>query len=259
MGSVGDDLKRERELRGISLKEIADSTKINMRFLKALEKDQMDILPGKFFTKGIIRSYAKFIGLDEHSVLNKYYQSLQQQEQSQEEQKKKEKPPTKMPKRFKTLLNVTLLFLALLAFLFILYLLFQKKEPKSTVPPSSSATILHEERSLPPKPKEPSSSEQKIKKLNFNISFEEKTWIKLFVDGEKKLDGIMNPGKKFQVQASKEILLHLGNAGGVSYTINNQKGKILGASGEVVKNIRITTENYQQYLIRKKDSSTTIN
>lgn len=254
MGSVGEDLKRERELRGISLKEIADSTKINMRFLKALEKDQLDILPGKFFTKGIIRSYAKFIGLDEHSVLNKYYQSLQQQEQNQEEQKKKEKTHTALPKRFKTIFNVIILFVALLVFLFILYLLFQKKEPPRN--PPSSATILHKERILPPQPKEPSPSKEETKELNLNISFEEKTWIRLFADGEKKLDGIMNPGKQFQVQGSKEILLHLGNAGGLSYTLNNQKGKILGASGEVVKNIRITLENYQQFIKRTEDSST---
>ncbi|NOR13733.1 MAG: helix-turn-helix domain-containing protein, partial [Candidatus Aminicenantes bacterium] len=62
---IGQDLKRERELRGISLKEIAESTKINIRFLRALEDDQFDALPGKFFTRGIIRGYAKYLGLEE--------------------------------------------------------------------------------------------------------------------------------------------------------------------------------------------------
>ena len=44
---IGQDLKRERELRGISLKEIAEFTKINIRLLRALEEDQLDVrLPG---------------------------------------------------------------------------------------------------------------------------------------------------------------------------------------------------------------------
>ena len=75
MASLGQELKRERELRGISLQEIANTTKISMRFLQALEEDKLDILPGEFFIKSIISAYANTLGLEKDSVLNKYYET----------------------------------------------------------------------------------------------------------------------------------------------------------------------------------------
>ena len=47
--SFGENLRRERELRGIELRDIADATKISMRFLQALEQDRPEILPGGIF------------------------------------------------------------------------------------------------------------------------------------------------------------------------------------------------------------------
>jgi hypothetical protein len=62
MASFGESLKRERELREISLRDIADATKINIRYLEALEHDRFETLPGGVFNKGFIRAYARFIG-----------------------------------------------------------------------------------------------------------------------------------------------------------------------------------------------------
>ena len=64
MGSFGDNLRRERELRGVSLREIADHTKISVRFFEALEEDRVDILPGGLFPRSFVRQYAVFVGLD---------------------------------------------------------------------------------------------------------------------------------------------------------------------------------------------------
>ena len=61
---VGQDLRRERDLRGITLQEIAEATKINLRFLRELEEGNLDALPGEFFVRGIIREYAKYLGLN---------------------------------------------------------------------------------------------------------------------------------------------------------------------------------------------------
>ena len=72
MASFGEELRRERELRDISLKEIAEATKISMRFLKALEKDDFDTLPGGIFNRGFIRAYARFIGIDGEEMVNAY-------------------------------------------------------------------------------------------------------------------------------------------------------------------------------------------
>lgn len=69
MGSFGDKLKRERELRGVTLEEIAKATKIGIRALHALEDEHFEQLPGGIFNKGFVRAYAKFLGLDEEQMV----------------------------------------------------------------------------------------------------------------------------------------------------------------------------------------------
>lgn len=76
MASFGEELKRERELRGISLKEIAEATKISIRFLEALEQDKFDMLPGGVFNRGFIRAYARFIGVDGEEMVNAYMEQV---------------------------------------------------------------------------------------------------------------------------------------------------------------------------------------
>lgn len=72
MTSLGQALREEREARNISIEEIASATKIVPRYLEALEADRLDQMPGGFFIRGIIRTYAKSIGLDPEEVLNRY-------------------------------------------------------------------------------------------------------------------------------------------------------------------------------------------
>jgi transcriptional regulator with XRE-family HTH domain len=68
----GDQLKREREMRGVSLEEISAATRISTRFLEALEKEQWDQLPGGVFRRGFIRSVARFLGLDGDALISEY-------------------------------------------------------------------------------------------------------------------------------------------------------------------------------------------
>ncbi len=72
MGTFGDKLKRERELRGVTLEEIAEATKIGTRSLKALEDEHFDQLPGGIFNKGFVKAYAKFLGLDEEQAVSDF-------------------------------------------------------------------------------------------------------------------------------------------------------------------------------------------
>ena len=68
----GSYLKHERELRGITLEAISETTKIHIRFLQALEGNNFEELPGEVFIKGYIRSYAGIIGSDPEETLNVY-------------------------------------------------------------------------------------------------------------------------------------------------------------------------------------------
>ncbi len=68
----GEHLRREREMRGVSLDEIAGATRISRRFLEALEKEAWDRLPGGVFNRGFVRTVARFLGLEEESLLAEY-------------------------------------------------------------------------------------------------------------------------------------------------------------------------------------------
>ncbi len=68
----GEHLKREREMRGVSLNEISAATRIGTRFLEAIENDRWNELPGGAFNRGFIRSIARYLGLDEDNLVAEY-------------------------------------------------------------------------------------------------------------------------------------------------------------------------------------------
>jgi cytoskeleton protein RodZ len=69
VSSFGDKLRREREMRGVTLEEISESTKIGTRSLRALEQEDFEKLPGGIFNKGFVRAYSRFLGLDEDQTV----------------------------------------------------------------------------------------------------------------------------------------------------------------------------------------------
>lgn len=72
MESLGHFLRHERELRQMSLEEVAQTTRIPLRMLQHLEQDQLDALPGEVFVRGFLKSYAKSVGLEVDHVLARY-------------------------------------------------------------------------------------------------------------------------------------------------------------------------------------------
>src|ERR1700753_1856755 len=70
--AFGRELQQERERRGISLDAVAEATKVASKYLLALERDDHASLPGGVFNKGFIRSYCRFLGLDENVWLNRF-------------------------------------------------------------------------------------------------------------------------------------------------------------------------------------------
>jgi cytoskeletal protein RodZ len=68
----GERLKREREMRGVSLDEVSVATRIKPQYLSALENEQWSQLPGGVFNRGFIRTIARFLGMDEETILAEY-------------------------------------------------------------------------------------------------------------------------------------------------------------------------------------------
>lgn len=74
--AFGERLQREREMRGITLDEIAKATKIGTRSLRALEEEDFRKLPGGIFNKGFVRAYARYVGIDEEQAVTDYLAAL---------------------------------------------------------------------------------------------------------------------------------------------------------------------------------------
>ena len=71
-GDFGPRMKRLREERGVSLRDIAERTKISVRTLEALERDDVARLPGGIFSRSIVRGYADAIGSDPEGAVRDF-------------------------------------------------------------------------------------------------------------------------------------------------------------------------------------------
>lgn len=72
MESPGRILKKEREIRNISLEKICSFTKIKEHHLEAIEKDRYELLPPPLYVKGYLKVYARYLALDEKDILHLY-------------------------------------------------------------------------------------------------------------------------------------------------------------------------------------------
>lgn len=72
MESLGTYLKRERELRQITVAEVAQTTRIPMRIIAQIENDELDTLPADIFVRGYLRAYARAVSIEEGDVLARH-------------------------------------------------------------------------------------------------------------------------------------------------------------------------------------------
>ncbi len=72
MESIGRHLRREREVRHISLEELSQTTRIPIKMLRRIEDDRFEELPGEVFARGFLKSYARALGVSSDEVLGRY-------------------------------------------------------------------------------------------------------------------------------------------------------------------------------------------
>lgn len=85
MNGFGEGLRKEREARGVALQTITDATKIADRHLRALEQEEFRSLPGGVFNKGIVRGYARVVGLNEEEWVDRYVSAYRSSSGADEE------------------------------------------------------------------------------------------------------------------------------------------------------------------------------
>ena len=76
MTGFGDDLKRERESRGITLESLEAETRVKLRYLQSVEEEQFGALPGGLFRRGIVKAYLTAVGLEEMAWLPRFDSTL---------------------------------------------------------------------------------------------------------------------------------------------------------------------------------------
>jgi len=240
MGSFGENLRRERELRGVSLREIADNTKISVRFLEALEEDRVDVLPGGLFPRAFVRQYATFVGLDPERAVADYLAAHGRPEADVTP------PPSERP----AWLSPGALFFAAVALVAAVLVLRpgtgESPEPEEIVdapaPVAVTPAVLPTDRVYPP-PGSTATPEPARDTLVLTMTAEQNCWVEVRADGETVINRILAQGESETLEAEGEIVLSVGNAGGLALRVNDQRALPLGRSGEVRKNIVITRQS----------------
>jgi cytoskeleton protein RodZ len=76
-GGVGTILREARNRRKVELSEVEAATRIRFRYLRAIEDEEWDVLPGGVYTRGFVRTYASFLGLDGERLVGDYRESVE--------------------------------------------------------------------------------------------------------------------------------------------------------------------------------------
>lgn len=266
MEPLGEYLKNIRKSINASLETVAAKTKININYLNAIEEGRFNDLPGEVFIKGFLRSYAKFLGIDEADVINRYNQLRKEIKETvpleakiEEAVQRKETVNLGSKKITPIIGSAVVVFLIILAILFL-----RTEEPVKKAERREDKKIKIEKTEKPvEKPKDvieapvqalnkketepaPQPKAEQIKKvknsLTLVINAAEQSWMMITIDEKEKKDILLQPGEKINLKAEKNFLITLGNAGGVDIEFNGKKLEPFGPKGRVVSNILLTRE-----------------
>ncbi|MBL8205654.1 MAG: helix-turn-helix domain-containing protein [Blastocatellia bacterium] len=270
MPTLGEELRRLREEKGLSLREVSDSTHIGSRFLQAIESDNYSILPGGIFNRGFVRSYARYVGLDEEQALVLYNQQLEAQggEAPRSTAPSWDGIEEEVSSPWGTIALIILTLLILSAGVYMGYRYFISSAPApttadATTPESGSVaapsvTVSESPSPLPttegsptvsPSPSESASPALPlIGNLQVKVQIgENQCWLKVKSDANPAAEGTLNPGDVREFSASEKMVLSFGNAVGITATLNGRPMKLPITKG-VSSYVVLTKDNYQTYL-----------
>ena len=268
MESPGEYLKREREIRGVSLEDISDATKIRVGLLISIESNDFNALPVTPFVKGFIQAYCRYLGLDAQDAILRYeayMRSLAENETSALKQRAADK--IRKPEAQVSYPPLSIIVIAAITIMVIvggIYTIISEKQ-SSQAPDSfpdkdsqgqgysqtSRSPEKHSEdkggakkegHSLPIKPEgqaditpNPFASKTSAGPLTLIIEAVKSVWIKTAVDGQEPFEVSLKEGEKVKWNAKEGFSILIGNAGGVKVIFNGEPLGSLGEEGKVVK------------------------
>jgi cytoskeleton protein RodZ len=261
MSDFGGKLRLARERRGVSLRQIAASTKISAASLEALERNDISKLPGGIFSRAFVRSYAAEVGLDPDETVQEFLRLFQG------EPGHATPPPSAIPEsetRFESQQRVAALvvkavLIGVPVVAAILYVTLRGplagwrhsgapasvEQPVLASPPSQPAEEpgLAQPVATEVVPLDPGA----VPPMAVEIHPTDECWVKVTVDGRVALARTMKAGEKDVVKARDRMLIEVGDAGAFAFSIDGRPGKPLGARGEVSATT-ITKDTVSSYL-----------
>jgi cytoskeleton protein RodZ len=250
----GTRLRQAREGREITLQQIADSTKLSVRALAALERNEIKKLPPGIFLRGLIRAYAKEVGLDpEQTVRDFLAQSAPAHPQPHAWSPVAEDDSSGLDSgRRPSTTAFQLVGLSVVAVLVVVYVAVTDRRGRDESPapqrgvsapvePARDTEVpvvgaMHEE-SL-----EPSATTD----VQFVVMLATSgpCWVSATVDGRQAVSDLLPSGRRIELIAREEVSIKIGDAGAVSLAINGVPARPFGKPGQVV-NVVVTPENLQ--------------
>jgi cytoskeleton protein RodZ len=256
MSTLGIRLRELREAKGVSLDDIARSTRVGRRHLEALETDTWAELPAPVFVKGFIRAYCDFLDASPDEPLRLYQEASSEPVKALRVQHATRAVPSR---RAGPLAVSVILFLALGASLFALRVGLKgstrqappqttasapaKVDPAPAPTPAPVATAPAATAPVAPgQPAPVPAAEPKPPGQRLVMRAVEPTWIRVQVDEGQVAEELLQAGAVREWTAARRFVLTVGNAGGLELDLNGKRMPSLGAKGAVIQRLVLPQE-----------------
>jgi cytoskeleton protein RodZ len=250
-GSLGQQLRRAREARGITLREISEQTRITMRHLEAIESDDYKHLPGGIFNKSFVKAYARHVGFDERAALELYARTAREHGESDEVPTSPQRSrvytgdPARSPLVTAGLSAVIIGVLILIIYAGLHYYRRTEADPAAGVPtPTPAAGAAGQAPAATPTP--PPAEGFKVIVRARGRSF----WLTTWQDTEKKRGRFITPDKpeEFEPAGNLNLFFDKASADALEVSVNGQVLKTPSDTEAKEVAWTITKDNYRQFL-----------
>ena len=241
MESVGQLLRREREAQEKSLEDVAKDTKMSTSTLEALEDDRFSALPAQVYIKGHLRTYARYLGLNEDEVVAMYMRFTQQTES--DELDEWDAVELELTERKETanrrwvLIGVTAVITVVVLVVGLQWL--SRRGP--AIPEMSPETQLE---AVTDPVSQAAAPDTMIEwhKLELMAVARERTWVRVAVDGTPVTDLTLEPGERRLWEANERFTLDVGNGGGLDLYLDGEFLGTAGTGSRLVEGLEVTEE-----------------
>jgi cytoskeletal protein RodZ len=263
-GDLGRKLREARERRGMTLRQVAEATRISVRALESLERNDIARLPGGIFSRAFVRAYAVEVGLAPEETVQEFIAQFPDESVTAGHPAAKAHEDFEAVEGNRRAATTFLRQIALSIPIGAVLLYFATAGRRVPQPhPVTDAPLAAASSTLPtpaPAPEAPSSpaletpaatpavtSADASPRLAVTLSVSRACWISARADGVNVIQRTLRAGERQTIDVSQELVLTAGDAAAVTLTLNGAEAKPLGKSGEVVT-ARMSPANFRGYL-----------